>query len=400
MLHLLIPFSRQPQTKKSKDCMMANTIFITGATGNIGGKLVTRILKDDAPVQLIPLVRASSNIEAQRRVENVIRVLSPEIDLVQARKKIRVICGDITLNELGLTDSLYNRLAKEVTHIIHAAATTKFQLPLECARLINYGGTKNVMAFAKLAQETGKLQRIAYISTAYVCGRKEGTIYEDEFDRPQGFSNTYEKTKWESEAFVRSLISGLPLVIFRPSIVIGDSQSGRTITFNVLYTPLRWIKQGMLTALPCSPGIPLDVVPADFVSNAIHNIFMKTKKCIGKTYHIVAGSKGSTTVGEIVRRALDFFNSKPEGRPLDQIKFLPLYSGTGTTLLPSQAKRGLQLLKSYEPYICLARCFDNKNTIEALQGTGITAPVIPTYFHNILEYSFATDWRRQIKYAA
>jgi thioester reductase-like protein len=381
--------------------MMTNIIFITGATGNIGGKLVTRILKDDAPVQLILLVRGSSNIEAQRRVEDVIRVLSPEIDPVQARKKIRVICGDITLNGFGLPESMLRSLAGEVTHIIHAAATTKFQLPLECARLVNYGGTKNVMAFARLAQETGKLQAIAYISTAYVCGKKEGTIYEDEFDRPRGFSNTYEKTKWESEAFVWNLISDLPLVIFRPSIVVGDSQSGRTITFNVLYTPLRWIKQGMLTALPCSPSVPLDVVPADFVSNAIHNIFMNTKKCTGKVYHIVAGRKGSTTVGEIVRRALDFFNSKPEGRSLNQIKFLPLYSDIGATpLLPSQAARGLQLLKSYEPYIRLARCFDNKNTIEALQGTGITAPMIPIYFHNILEYSFATDWGRQIKYAA
>jgi thioester reductase-like protein len=380
---------------------MVNTIFITGATGNIGGKVVTRILKDDVSVRLILLVRASSNMEAQRRVEDVVRVLSPEIDLVQARKKIRVICGDITLNGLGLPESVLFSLAGEVTHIIHAAATTKLELPLEDARLVNHIGTKNVMTFARQALEAGTLQRIAYVSTAYVCGKKEGVIYEDEKNPPTQFSNTYQETKWEAEQLILNSLSDLPFVIFRPSIVVGDSQTGVTIAFNVLYTPLKWIQKGMLTILPGSPNTPLDVVPVDFVTDAIHHIFLKTEQCVGKTYHLVAGRAKSTTVGEIVERGLHYFNHTGENEALARIKFLPPGSYESVSpFLSGKERRALQLVKIYEPYICVTRFFDNTHTLETLQGTSISAPILSSYFDNILAYSFATNWGKYTKNAA
>ncbi len=381
--------------------MMKKIIFITGATGNIGGKLVTRILKDDASVRLILLVRASSNMEAQRRVEDVIRVLSPEIDLVQARKKIRVICGDITLNGLGLPESVLCSLAGEVTHMIHAAATTQLDLPLEYAHLVNYIGTKNVMTFARQTWEAGTLQRIAHISTAYVCGKKEGIIYEDEKNSCPQFSNTYQETKWETEQFILNSFSDLPFVIFRPSIVVGDSQTGITIAFNVLYTPLKWIQKGMLTMLPGSPNIPVDVVPVDFVTNAIHHIFLKTDQCVGKTYHLVAGRTKSTTVGEIVERALHYFNRREENEPLARIKFLPPGSYVSASpFLLGKERRALQLVKIYKPYLCMTRFFDNTHTLDTLQGTSISAPMLSSYFDNILAYSFATHWGKHMKNAA
>jgi len=389
------------QKSRSRGNGMVNTIFVTGATGNIGGKIVTRILREDSSTRLVLLVRGNSSVEAQQRVGSVLKTLSPEINLPQVRSRLTVICGDITLNGLGLAESIFHGLASKVTHIIHAAATTQFQLTLECAHLVNCIGTKNVMAFARKAHEAGNLQRVAHISTAYVCGKKEGIIYEDEIDRRPQFSNTYQETKWEAEQLVRNLMPDLPLTIFRPSIVVGDSQTGRTIAFNVLYTPLKWIYRGLLGALPCSPDIPLDVVPVDFVSDAIYHIFLETEECIGKTYHITAGSDKSTTVGEIVDRALEYFKRiAVEERP-PQIEFLsPTSYDAVFPLLPSKVRKGLQLLRVYEPYICTTRLFDNAHAIKALQDTNISVPMLSTYFDNILAYSFLTDWGRQMEEAA
>ncbi len=346
------------------------------------------------------LVRENSATKAQQRIENLLKILSPEIDIVQARRQIRVICGDITLSGLGLSEPVLNSLATEVTHIIHAAASTQFQLPLKYARLVNYKGTKNIMAFAKQAQDAGNLQHVGYISTAYVCGKKEGTIYEDDMEHQKGFSNTYEQTKWESEQFVRNLMSDLPVTIFRPSIVVGDSKTGMTLAFNVLYTPLKWIQKGVITVLPCSPDTPLDVVPVDFVSNAILHFLLKTEKCIGKIYHLVAGKANSATVGEIVKHAINYFNNTALGKPKIGIKFSPPYFYCGPPpILHGKVKRALQLIKIYESYICTKRHFDNTNTINALQGTNISTPKLSSYFNNILSYCYWTNWGKRIKYA-
>jgi thioester reductase-like protein len=380
---------------------VTNTIFITGATGNIGGKIAASILKEDSTTRLVLLVRGNSDVEARRRIENVFSILSSEIDLLQMRKRVRVISGDITLSGLGIPEPLLSHLADEVTHIIHAAAATKFQLPLEHARLVNYVGTKNVMDFAGKAQRAGRLQRVAYISTAYVCGDERGTIYEGDVGNDQRFSNTYEQTKWESEQLVRNPMRGLPYTIFRPSIVVGDSQTGKTLAFNVLYAPLKYIYQGMLTALPCSPGTPLDVVPVDFVSNAIHHIFMRTELCTSKIYHIIAGSEKAATVGEIVDYAVEYFNSISPDGSLAGVTFLPANSDyEATTFFQSKGRRMLQLVKMYEPYIRVERSFDNTNTIEALKGTNISAPKLSSYYSTILKYCFATDWGGDMKYAA
>jgi nucleoside-diphosphate-sugar epimerase len=380
---------------------MVTTVFITGATGNIGGKIIGHILQQDTQTELVLLVRDHSNSKAGRRFEDVLRTLYPEIDGVEAKRRIRVVCGDITVAGLGLPQSTLEELAMRVTHIIHAAATTQFQLPWREAHLVNYAGTRNVMAFAKQAWQIGRLKGIAHISTAYVCGKREGRIYEEETWSCRRFSNSYEQTKWEAEEFVRSLMSELPVTIFRPSVVVGDSQTGRMISFNVLSPPLRWIQKGIVTAFPCQPDNPLDIVPVDFVSLAIHHILLKREPCPGKTYHIVAGAEKSVTVGEVIGRAVSYFNSAPTGPSPVRVKFGTSHAQHATSpQITGRERRGLQLVKVYEPYICATRHFDNTQTLEALRGTGISVPRFSSYFDNILRYSFPTDWGKRVKEAA
>ena len=379
---------------------MSATIFLTGATGNIGGNLVPRILQENPEARMILLVRGTSVTAARRRVENALATLAPEFDFAENSQRIKVICGDITRTHLGLTDTEWHTLAGEITHLIHSAASTKFDLPLARAREINVGGTKYVMALAWEAHQRGNLQRAAYISTAFMCGDSGRIIQEKEITSKPEFSNTYEQSKWEAEKLVRSLLSELPLIIFRPSVVVGDSRTGRTTAFNVLYTPLRFIHHGMLTSLPCAPDTPLDVVPVDYVSEAIGHIMFTSRPCVGRTFNIVVGAK-APTVSEIVNGAVDYYNRIGVREHLSYIRFFPprLLRLAGA-FLPVKVKRMLDLVRMYEPYICTCREFDDTNTREALQGTGITAPGFAEYLPQLLDFCLATSWGKRLRAAA
>ncbi len=380
---------------------MKKVIFLTGATGLVGSNLISRILKNDNTSRLILLIRGESDIQAERRVDEILWEMREEIDFNLAKQRIQAIRGDITLERLGLSKSVYKRIAKKITHIIHSAATVQFQLPLECARKVNCEGTKNVLELAKSAQKNGQLQRVAYISTAYVSGNREGKIFEDELDCGQQFDNTYEQTKFESEKYVQGLMSELPLTIFRPSIIVGDSRTGKTTAFNVLYVPLKLIYRGIIKILPGSRYTPLDVVPVDFVCDAINHIFFNNNGCVGKTYHLTANQEKSPTTGEVVDLASDFFNQKALDQYTPQIKFVP--AELCHKLKPfarSHTRRVLQAMEPFEPYLSGERAFDNFNTLTALKGTNITPPEFRSYIQNILRYCIEADWGKSLKCAA
>jgi len=138
------------------------------------------------------------------------------------------------------------------------------------------------MHFARQVGEHGRLEKIAHISTAYVCGDREGAIYENDNSTKCHFSNNYEQSKWEAECHVGRFYPDMPVVIFRPSIVVGDSSTGRLNLFNVLYTPLRFVCRGDL------PVLRADAARSSILSRSIMSpvqsatLFFKRKKPPGK----------------------------------------------------------------------------------------------------------------------
>src|SRR5919108_701738 len=102
-----------------------------------------------------------------------------------------------------------------------------------------------------------------------VAGDLDGTFSEDDLELGQGFRNSYERSKFEAEQLVREHADRLPVQIFRPSIIVGESNSGWTATFNVLYPPLRAFEAGASPLVPARPSTPVDVGPGDYVPHAI-----------------------------------------------------------------------------------------------------------------------------------
>src|SRR5919201_1544061 len=138
-------------------------------------------------------------------------------------------------------------------------------------------------------------------AAARVAGQHGGEFGEDEFDNGQSFRNAYEQSKFEAERLVRAHARGLPIQIFRPSIVVGEQSTGWTPPFNLLYTPLKAFVRGKLPALPAKRTSPVDVVPVDYVADAI---FELSDDASCGTWHLVAGP-GATTVGRLIELTSD-----------------------------------------------------------------------------------------------
>ena len=184
------------------------------------------------------------------------------------RERVMAVRGDITRPGLGMRAGR-DRLAEQVSEIVHGAASVSFELELEDARAINVEGTRRVLEFAERCQRAADCgaSPTSRPHTSPVSTR--GCFSEDDLDVGQRFRNAYEQSKFEAECLLASWRERLPITVLRPSIIVGERDSGWTASFNVLYWPLRAFARGAYLALPARRDAPVDVVPVDYVADAI-----------------------------------------------------------------------------------------------------------------------------------
>ena len=212
--------------------------------------------------------------------------------------RIQAVCGDVCQPNLGLDKTEYRNLAEKTTHIIHTAADWRL-LPLDELRKTNVQGTANVIAFAKEANKHHRLERLSHISTAYVAGGATGTIPEDQLTDQYGFFTDYERSKYEGEQLVQAAKEELPISVFRPSMVVGDSKTGAIKTFNTFYFPLRLYLTGKMRFMPVSRSLRINIVPVDYVAKAVAQLTFEPK-AEGKTFHVVAPYESLPKLGELI----------------------------------------------------------------------------------------------------
>jgi len=369
-------------------------ILITGATGFLGRNILFRLLEKDKKHRFCLIVRGRKDKSPRDRIN---AILNARYDLDQVKsfeKRIDLVLGDVTWRHFGMDDRAFSRLAYNVVQIVHAAATVSFSLPLDMARNINVGGTKNMLDFAAVAHQAKTLSRVDYVGTAYVAGRRNGLILEDELERGQGFNNTYEQTKHEAEKLVRERWKDVPVAIHRPSIIVGESTTGRTSSFNVLYFPLKLYARGIWRWVPGSPDTAVDIVPVDYVCDALETI-SRDPGSVGKCYHLTA-SQNATTIGQGARMAQSYFGGKP-------VRFIPpkVYMNTihrAADLFTFGRLHDTLMNKGalYLPYFMNQLRFDNRNTRAILEKQGLEAPKVGDYFARIFQFCIDTDWGKNL----
>jgi thioester reductase-like protein len=364
-------------------------ILLTGATGFIGGDLLGRLLARDPEATVYCLTRArdAGQLEARwRALLAWVGIGEPDRDRVVA------VAGDVVHEDLGLGDA-YERLAGQVDEIYHVAATTKFDLNLEDARAVNRDGATHMLAFARTAREAGGLRRLHHVSTAYVAGNREGVLAEDDVPLAPEFRNTYERTKWEGEQVLAPSRAGVPVTCYRPSIVVGSSLSGRTLHFRVLYDPMRWFYFGKFAALPCRPEVRLDVVPVDYVCDALLELGSRADS-EGQTYHLTCGPEGAMSIGEIIDEAVNEGNRyhREIGAPPIERPAILSPDGPPSGSPEERAKHeqifalGQKVMGTHLPYLVTEQLFDRTRAREALRDTRIECPPLRAYFSRIVRW--------------
>lgn len=354
---------------------MSGHVLLTGATGYVGQALLSKWLQEtDSTLSL--LVRGRRDATPRERAMRALSDFTGE-DPGHWMDRIDVLDSDVSEDRLGLTPDGYESLAKRTTHILHCAAAARFDLSLDDARRTNVGGPKNII---ELASKCPHLERLDYIGTAYVCGRRSGLIREIELDVGQEHRNTYEQSKFEAEQMVRDWMSRLPITILRPSIVICDSRTGYASNHNGFFRALRMYLRGGLAVLPGYPSSLLDLVPVDYVANVAYAL-SRSPRSIGMCYHLAAGPESSTTLGEIRELAATHSGQSPF-TILAPEEFLAM----GTRMaahLSEQDQKGLKEMELYMPYLLCEHQFD---TTLAIRDAGMRAPRIRDYFGRFVQY--------------
>jgi thioester reductase-like protein len=303
----------------------------------------------------------------------------------------------VNLDHCGLSATQLQRVVSETTHIIHGAAAIRFDHPIDEARAINCGGTQRMLVIASMCLEKGKLERFVYIGSSSVSGQRAGYVYEHELEMGQKFFNTYEQSKNESERIVRDNFDRVPATVFRPSIIIGDSKTGKTSSFNVIYIPLRLLQKGMLTYVPGTPDTLMDLVPIDWVDDAMVYI-MKRPESVGKVYHITAGPNRAAPLSQVVGRAIEYFDKHTPLKHPRKIEYISREEfERRRSLMRGREEALMSQLDTLLPYVSINRLFDSRNADGLLGNSGIEFPLFRDYADRIFEYCVRTNWGKSVE---
>lgn len=354
--------------------MDKKTIAFTGATGFIGARLIKRVAALNQDASLVSLVQEEL-VPVARNVGTFLKEKFPEVNYQW------VVC-DIAKPGLGLPEAATRQLRQEISQFYHLAAIYDLAVGRATAWKVNVTGTQNVLDFLEGCQKNPCL---FYFSTCYVSGRRRGIIYEDELEHKEGFKNFYEETKYEAEVLVRrSQTKGKRVVILRPGIVCGDSQTGETSKFDGIYAtfnfldrmkflPVRLPKPGALEA-------ELNIVPVDYVVEATAAIAEAEEAAVGRTCHLADPEPiGADQFYDLCCRTLT-------GRTAG----IRLSSKIISAALSSRSvRRWLKVPKEALTYFNHPCRYDCTNTLRLLQEAGVLCPRFSDYFPALLDF-----WRQ------
>ena len=268
----MTPFGRKFFSPMKLD-NFPETVFLTGATGVLGGRILKELLQSTSS-RIYCLARGKNPAHSKERVRAFLRVYDQECTLESAfLSRVIVLAGDVTRERLGLSEESFARLQGETDITIHAAANTSLLLKYKRLEPINVQGTGRVIEFC--LGTAGK--SLSYVSTSTVMGDKtfdqRVRFRESDYDLGQGFNHlNYQRSKFRAEAMVRAAEErGLKWRIFRPGQIYGESTTGAYPHSETQVSGLFYdlFKTAMDTCVMPEAYIHYDVVPVDYVSRAI-----------------------------------------------------------------------------------------------------------------------------------
>jgi len=356
-----------------------NTVLVTGATGFLGAYLIAEILSATR-AQVYCLVRPKRGQDGKQRIEQQMRRYAVWQDdeswLTNWQRRLRVVEGDVTLPRMGMTDTSYETLAREVDAIIHGAAHVNFIYPYEALRATNVLGIHEIIRFAFHAC----IKAVHHLSTAAIWPMgAQFTFYEkDPIAHDQVLNLGYDEAKWVGErCLLYAAERGLPVARYRPGEVGGDSVTGRCVTDHFLVASIKGFLQfGAFPAL----DIEVDVAPVDYVAKALIYLAFH-RNSIGRAFHLTNPNR------QHMSEALTFLRS--QGYRFEELPFVDLRDRlVGSRDFGSNALFAYQAtLEDMDEVSLQLPTYDTRETQRELQGSGIAcAPADERLFELYLRY--------------
>lgn len=347
---------------------MSKNIFLTGFPGFIASRLIPELILQRPDSKAYLLVQKKFLENAQKQIQKL------EENFSFLKNKLIIVEGELTFPEVVFDKSQIN--INSITEIFNLAAVYDLRVDKELAYEINVKGTKHIVSFSLSLKN---LEKFHHVSTCYVAGWYRGEFSEDDFDKGQSFKNYYEETKFLSEKIIRENKDKIPYIIYRPSIVVGDSKTGETNKFDGPYPVIFLInKLPKISFMPqIGSGInPTNLIPVDYVVKGI--AALSNLDSIHQTYHLCDPEPHSQI------KLIEIFGKKL-GKKLVPVKVK--YSFTRSLIKNKFISNITGLYPELIDYFDHDLFFKCEKTIKALEKFNIHPPKLIDYIEIVIDYA-------------
>lgn len=278
------------------------SILITGATGLLGGALAADMLGTAEWPKVLLLARGEDQSHAHQRIVQSLARFIKDPALLREIKPEQVLAGDFTQPATFIEDERLTTIRR----VVNCAALTSFGAQAR-AFTTNVDGT---LRFVHHLRQVAEIERFLHVSTAMICGDQPPSVVRED-DYPRAHAQhlvSYTQSKAEAERLLRLTLPGFPLVIIRPSIIVGHTQLGTAPSSSIF-----WAFR-ILDALGTVMGredARIDVIPVDYASDALRQLLLKPRLKYS-SYHISAGPESACNWDEIAEA---FAKDMPWGAP-------------------------------------------------------------------------------------
>lgn len=320
-------------------------ILLTGCTGLIGGELLRRLL--ELPVGRIYCVVRG---EEQAGLDRIRERLCDTIDKQVLDQKIRVVAGDFTRDELGISAEGRDELNSNTDLVFHCAAITSFLQDKACWE-VNFEGTRKLLGLCRAFKKDITFFHFGSSST---CGAVHDVVlFEDEFPVPGNeYFAPYAASKAAVELELIPTTSEFDIVVLRPSMVVPTGAVPRAMILEVAWSLALMQK---CSALPIDPEAFVDLVPLDFVGE--YTMRIATMKRRHKCYHLTAGTTGTKSIQSMLEIVSESFGE-------DQIRLIQgeLWQRHFDDM-SRREKMMVRQISPYFPFINQSVIFDNSRVL-------------------------------------
>ncbi|HMH49582.1 MAG TPA: SDR family oxidoreductase [Candidatus Acidoferrum sp.] len=358
---------------------MTRRVLVTGVTGFVGREVARELLRTGRSITV--LARARDGVPAAARVAAAVGATTDD-------ERVKMIEGDLAVADCGLHARDWRSLQTSVDTVIHCAGDTTFAPErLEPFEAGHVGGPRRLLE----GLAGGRLRRWVHVSTAYVCGQRQGLIRESEGDLGQAFHNVYERVKLASETALRAAgaRAGVAVRIARPGIVVGPAPlTGGGAPSNLLFDFVRLTA----TFATLAAGRPLTLrieaaararfnfVPLDYVAAALVHLAEPEPSWGSDTVHLVAHDPPTqaevleTITERLGVRGLTLVDALDDPSPLE--------------------RRVARMLRSYRPYLGRHVTFDDTHARHTLPpALWRRATLSRTSLHALIDLALTTEAR-------